>query len=275
LALAATLAAFTLPALAADQAEHPEDYKFTFEGPFGEYDRAQLQRGFQVYQEVCATCHGLEHLAFRHLGEPGGPFEAFRVRNHETGEEEITLTPHGHGARRVDVNENPYIRAIAANAKFPRINPETGLEEPRDGLPTDSFPRPFANEALARAANAGSLPPDLSVITSARHGGAEYIRSLLMGYTGETVDGRHVNHYFPGGLIAMPAPLTPDRVTYQDGTPASVEQMATDVTAFLHWAADPHLEARNKLGMMSVGFLLVLSFLLYLAYKQVWRGEKH
>jgi cytochrome c1 len=263
------------PAHAAEDAEHPEEYEFSYEGVFGAYDRGQLQRGFLVYKQVCATCHSLEHLSYRHLGEPGGPYEAFYVTNHETGAEEMSLAPEGHAPRRVNVNDNPWVRAFAAEAVIMDVDRENGLEMERPGRPSDRFARPFANEYVARAGNGGALPPDLSVISAARHGGAEYVRSLLMGYSGDIVDGRHVNHFFPGGLIAMPAPLVEGMVIYEDGTEASVEQMSTDVAAFLHWATDPHLEDRNRLGAMVIAFLIVLSLLLYLAYRQVWRGVKH
>jgi cytochrome c1 len=275
IALAAAFVLVAAPAHAAEEAEHPEEHEFSYEGVFGAYDRGQLQRGFLVYKQVCATCHSIEHLSYRHLGEPGGPYEAFYVRNHETGVEEMSLAPGGHSARRVNVNDNPWVRAFAAEAVIMDIDRENGLEMERPGRPSDRFARPFANEYVARAGNGGALPPDLSVISAARHGGAEYVRSLLMGYTGEIVDGRHVNHYFPGGLIAMPAPLVEGMVIYEDGTEASVEQMSTDVAAFLHWATDPHLETRNRLGAMVIAFLVVLSALLYLVYRQVWRGVKH
>ena len=275
---AAASLAFAAPAaFAAEDAEHPEEHAYSFEGPFGTYDRAQLQRGFLVYKQVCASCHGLEHMSYRNLGEPGGPFEAYSVTNHETGAEEIVLNPDGHGhAKPVDVNENPFVRALAAEVMIPTIDTETGLADEREGRVSDRFRTPFANEYVARAANGGALPPDLSVINSARHGGAEYIRSLLLGYTGAQQSGKYINHYFPGGLIAMPPPLVADdQVVYEDGTPATIEQMSTDVSAFLQWAADPHMEARKKTGFMAVTFLLILSLLLYVAYKTVWRGQSH
>lgn len=271
------VAAFALAgaAFAAGEAEHPEDYPFSFDSPVGGYDMAAVQRGFLVYNQVCASCHSMDHLAYRHLGEEGGPFAAYRVRNHETGAEELQIGPPHHGGAFVDVTENPYVRAIAAGATIPDIDPSTGQPTDRPGRISDHFRRPFANEAAARAANGGAYPPDLSVINKARHGGADYIRSLLLGYTGETYGALHGNRYFAGGRIAMPPPLVEGAVSYADGTEATVEQQATDVATFLEWAGDPHMEERKRMGIVVLAFLLALSALLYLAYKQVWRNESH
>ncbi len=261
-------------ALAAGEAHAPEPYTFSFEGPFGTYDRAAVQRGFQVYKQVCSACHGMSQLSYRNLGEEGGPMAAYRVRNMETGEEEITTAPHGHGARMIEANENPFVRAIAAEYMVPALD-DLGQPTDRTARPSDKFRAPFPNEVAARAANGGALPPDLSVITLARAGGPEYVRSLLLGYTEEIRDGKYVNEYFPGGLIGMAPPLVPDIVQYSDGTPATVEQMAADVTTFLQWAGDPHMEKRKSAGLQVLIFLAVLTLLLYIAYKQVWRGVKH
>ena len=262
-------------AFAAGEAEHPQDYPFSFESPVGGYDMAAVQRGFQVYSQVCSTCHSMDHLAYRHLGEEGGPFAVYRVRNHETGEEELHVGRPEHGGRFVDVTENPYVRAIAAGVTITDIDPNSGQATDRPGRVSDHFRRPFPNEIAARASNGGAYPPDLSVITKARHGGADYVRSILLGYTGETSGTLYVNRYFPGRRIAMPPPLTAGVVTYSDGAESTLEQQATDVATFLEWAADPHMEERKRTGIVVLAFLLALSGLLYLAYKQVWRGESH
>jgi cytochrome c1 len=262
-------------AFAAGDAEHPENYRFSFESPVGSYDMAAVQRGFQVYQQICATCHSMDHLAYRHLGERGAPFAVYMVRNHETGEPERHVGKPAHGGSFVDVTDNPYVRAIAAGVTISAADPNTGQLTDRPGRISDRFRRPFPNEAAARAANGGAYPPDLSVINLARHGGADYIRSLLIGYTGDSEGVLYHNRYFPGGRIAMPPPLAEGAVPYADGTATTVEQYATDVTTFLQWAADPHMEQRKRLGVVVIFFLLAMSILLYLAYKQVWRGVKH
>ncbi|MGE0596728.1 MAG: cytochrome c1 [Hyphomonadaceae bacterium] len=277
LIIAAAAALFATPALAASEAEHPEDYRFSFDSPVGHYDMAQVQRGFQVYRQVCASCHSMNYLAYRHLGERGGPFAAYRMRNHETGEHEMRIgVPAGaHGAQFVDVTDNPYVRAIAEEVTVSDVDPNTGQPIDRPGRISDRFPRPYPNEAAGRSINGGAYPPDLSVITSARHGGADYIRALLTGYDGETEGLLYHNPYFPGGWIAMPPPLAEGVVVYEDGTEGTLDQYATDVTAFLQWAADPHMERRKAMGLQVLGFLIVLAGLLYLAYKQVWRNESH
>lgn len=271
---AIAVAAFGV-AFAASEAEHPEDYPFSFDSPVGSYDMSAVQRGFQVYQQVCATCHSMDHLAYRHLGERGGPFALYDVRNHETGEPEQHIGKPEHGGHFVDVTDNPYVRAIAEGVTISDIDPNTGQVIDRPGRISDRFRSPFPNEIAARAANGGAYPPDLSVITSARHGGADYIRSLLLGYTGESEGVLYENRYFPGGRIAMPPPLAEGAVAYSDGTETTVEQYAADVATFLQWAADPHMESRKRTGIVVLAFLIALSTLLYLAYKQVWRGESH
>lgn len=277
---AITIAAVTMVAalgvaVAAGDAEHPEDYKFSFDSWVGGYDMGEVQRGFQVYKQVCSVCHGMDNLAYRHLGERGGPFAAYRVRNHETGEIETQFGPPHHGGAFIEVTDNPYVRAIAAESIIFDIDPNSGMETERPGRISDYFRNPFPNEIAARAANGGAHPVDLSTITHARHGGADYIRALLLGYDGQTNGAQHHNKYFPGGWIAMPPPLIEGAVAYSDGTETTVEQYATDVTAFLQWAADPHMETRKRTGMIVLAFLLALSAVLYLAYKQVWRNESH
>ncbi len=241
--------------------EHPRDISFSFDGPLGRFDRQQLQRGFQVYRDVCAGCHGLGQVAFRSL--------------HDLGYTEAE------------------VRAIADQwpIQVPSINPETGEPATRHALPSDRFPSPYANEVAARAANNNALPPDLSLITKARHGGPAYITSLLTGYadaaTHRNAEGRalpaenrpgtglHFNPYFANLNIAMPPPITADnQVSYADGTPATREQMATDVAAFLHWAAEPNLQQRHQMGLVVLIFLIVATFLAYLSYRNVWANAK-
>lgn len=263
-------------AFAAGNAEHPHDHPFSFDSPVGSYDMGAVQRGFQVYNQVCSSCHSMDHLAYRHLGEKGGPFALYMVRDHETGE----LVPHvgqpAHGGRFVDVTENPYVRAIASEVTINDVDPNSGQLTDRPGRISDRFRRPFPNEIAARASNGGAYPVDLSVITSARHGGADYIYALLTGYTGVSEGTLHENPYFPGHMIAMPPPLAEGMVMYSDPeTPQTVEQYAADVTHFLQWAADPHMEERKRTGLVVLTFLLVLAGLLYLSYKQVWRNESH
>jgi ubiquinol-cytochrome c reductase cytochrome c1 subunit len=262
-------------AWAAGEAEHPEKYPFSFESPVGNYDMAAVQRGFQVYNQVCATCHSMDHLSYRHLGEEGGPFALYMVRNHETGEMEPHVGKPEHGGTFVEVTDNPYVRAIAAGVMINDVDPNSGQLTDRPGRISDRFRRPFPNEIAARASNGGAYPVDLSVITSARHGGAPYVRSLLMGYDGQSEGALYHNRYFPGGMIAMPPPLADGAVPYADGSPTTVAQYSTDVATFLQWAADPHMEDRKRMGIVVVAFLIVLAGLMYLAYKQVWRGESH
>ena len=274
-AAAAIVIAAAGAALAAGDAEHPHDHAFSFDGPVGGYDMGAVQRGFQVYSQVCSTCHSMDHLAYRHLGQEGGPFAVYMVRDHETGEFAEHVGRPAHGGRFVDVTENRYVRSIASAVTISDIDPNSGQPADRPGRISDRFRRPFPNEIAARAANGGANPPDLSVITSARHGGADYIYALLTGYTGASEGTLYENLYFPGHRIAMPPPLVAGAVPYADGSPTTVEQYAADVTHFLQWAADPHMEARKRLGIVVLAFLAALSALLWLAYKQVWRNESH
>jgi len=253
LSCAAALA-FAAPALAADEAEHPKQMPWSFDGPFGTYDRAALQRGFQVYKEVCAACHSLKYVAFSAFDDAGGP--GF------TGEE---------------------VKAIAAGYQVPaepndqgEIFDADGVRLTRPGIAADRLPSPYANDKAARAVNNGALPPDLSVMVKARHDGPNYVYSLLTGFAEAPADmtmaaGMNYNPYFAGHRIAMAPPLLPDMVTYADGAPASVEQMAHDVVTFLAWAAEPKLEERKKLGLSVLIYLAALAALLYLAYRRVWR----
>ncbi len=237
--------------------EHAKHVSFASDGPLGKFDRAQLQRGFQVYKEVCAACHSLRQVSFRDL-------------------EGIGFT-------------KPEVKAIADQwaIETPSINPETGEPASREPISSDRFPSPFANEIAARAANNNALPPDLSLITKARHDGAPYVYSLLTGYQrqparllkefpdAKTPEGLHYNPYFANLNIAMIPPLTADgQVTYADGTRASIDQMAKDVSAFLIWTAEPEIETRHRAGVASLIFLIVLTWLSYLAYRGIWADKK-
>lgn len=253
LVLAAFLAgpALAAPALAAEGETELKHVEWSFDGPFGTFDRAQLQRGFQVYKEVCAACHGMKYMSYRNLGEPGGP---------EFPEAQV--------------------KAIAASYMVPSLD-ENGEPSERPALPSDRFKSPFPNEVAARAANNGASPPDLSLMAKARHGGPDYIYSILTGYEEAPADvtlnaGMSYNKYFSGHQIGMPQPIVvDDQVTYSDGTKATIDQMARDVSAFLQWTAEPHQEARKSLGVKVIIFLLVLCVLFYFSYKRVWSDVEH
>jgi ubiquinol-cytochrome c reductase cytochrome c1 subunit len=243
----------------------PRPLHLASDGPFGKFDKRQLQRGFQVYSEVCSACHSMNLVSFRDLKGLG--------------------------------YNDAEIKKIASDWKtqVPSINPDTGEAATRKALPSDHIPAPFPNEVAARAANNNALPPDLSLITKAREGGAAYVHSLLTGYTNEvgykndkgeellkkfpdakTPENLHFNPYFANLNIAMPPPLTADgQVTYEDGTKPTVEQMSTDVAAFLVWTAEPNLESRRAAGLAVVIFLLVATVLAYLAKQQIWHGPRN
>ncbi len=238
--------------------KHPKELELASNGVFGKFDRRQLQRGFQVYKEVCSACHSLRLVSFRDLTKIG--------------------------------YTDPEVKAIANQwvIEQPSINPETGESATRKNIPSDRFPSPFANEIAARAANNNALPPDLSLITKAREDGTAYVHSLLTGYTTQpaallkefpdikTPAGLHYNPYFANLNIAMPPPLTSDgQVTYADGTKPTMEQMSTDVSAFLTWTAEPNLEARHAAGFASIIFILIFCGLAWGAYQNVWRDVKH
>ena len=235
----------------------PKDVHFTSDGPFGHFDNRQLQRGFQVYSEVCSACHSLKLVSFRDLKDLG--------------------------------YDDAEIKKIASDWKtqVPSVNPDTGEAATRKALPSDTFPPPFPNEVAARAANNNALPPDLSLITKAREGGAHYVYSILTGFQNQpaallkkfpdakTPPNLHYNPYFANLNIAMPPPLTTDgQVQYQDGTKPTVDQMAKDVAAFLVWTAEPNLEARHAAGIAVAIFLLIASILGYFAYRQTWYEVK-
>ena len=219
---------------------------WSFKGPFGKFERASLQRGYQVYTEVCASCHSMKYVSYRNLGEKGGP---------EFSEEAVKAI-----AASFEVNDGP-------NAD--------GEMFTRPGKPSDKFVMPYDNVKASQAANGGAYPPDMSVLVKARSGGVNYIYSLLQGYddapSGMILDeGVHYNKYMYGNKIKMSAPLSEDIVEYGDGTKASVEQMSKDVTTFLMWAAEPHLESRHQMGFKAIVYLIILTILVYFSMKKIW-----
>ena len=219
---------------------------WSFKGVFGTFDRSSLQRGYQVYQEVCSGCHSMEHLSYRNLAEKGGP---------EFSEAEA--------------------KAIASNFEVTDGPDSTGEMFTRPAKLSDKFVMPYANEEEAKSANGGAYPPDMSVLVKARKGGADYIYSLLLGYEDPPTDlklddGVYYNKYMYGNKIKMSAPLSDDIVEYSDGTKATTEQMAKDVVTFLMWTAEPHLEQRHKTGFRVIIYLLILTILVYFSMKRIW-----
>ncbi len=276
-AMAIALIMLVSPSLAAaseggpEHEERPLQLDWSFAGAFGRYDQAQLRRGFKVYREVCSSCHSIRLLSFRNLAEPGGP---------ELPQAEVAT--------------------LAAGYKIKDGPNSAGEYFERPGRPSNSFPTPFANEQAARAALGGAYPPDMSVLAKARgysrgfptflldalpgftyqEGGVDYIASLLQGYhdapAGFTLgDGQYYNVYMPGRRIGMTPPLTDGAVTYGDGTPEKVEQYAKDISAFLMWSAEPHLNDRKKVGLGVFTFLLVFAGLLYFVKRRVWASVDH
>ena len=220
--------------------------KWSFEGIFGTFDRASLQRGYQVYQEVCSGCHSVQHLSYRNLSEKGGP---------EFSTEEA--------------------KAIAAQFEVEDGPNNDGEMFMRPGRLSDKFVKPYPNVEASTAANGGAYPPDMSVLAKARAGGADYIYSLLLGYedapTGfELDDGVYYNKYMPGNKIKMSAPLSDGFVEYTDGTQATTAQMAKDVTNFLVWASEPHLESQHRMGFKAIIYLIILLTLVYMSKQKVW-----
>ncbi len=254
-----------VPSVEAEFHEEPLPVTFAHDGPLGKYDRGQLQRGLKVYAEVCAACHSLNLVAFRDFAALG------------YSEEQVKAL------------------AKAWKTEVPSINPETGEPATRPAIPADKIPSPFANEVAARAANNNALPPDLSLITKARENGPAYLYSLLLGYRDQagyknedgkellkefpeaaTPAGSHFNPWFANLNIAMAPPIvSDDQVTYDDGTKATKEQMAKDVSAFLTWAAEPKMENRKSAGWAALGFLLVFTVLAWMSYKTIWADKKH
>jgi len=230
----------------ANHAPEIESQSWTFGAPFGTYDNAQLQRGFQVYKDVCSNCHSMRLLSYRNLGEPGGPEFSPKAVATLAGQVQVTDGPN-----------------------------EKGEMFQRPARPADHFRSPFANEQLARNANGGALPPDLSVMAKAREGGPDYIYALLTGYANapagfDVAQGMHYNKAFPGHQIAMPPPLSDGVVSYTDGTPKTLDNYARDVSAYLMWAAEPKLEERHRTGARVLLFLVVFVAIMYLAKRTVW-----
>ena len=223
---------------------------WTFKGLFGKFDRASLQRGYQVYTEVCAACHSMKYLSYRNLSEKGGP--EFSVAQS---------------------------KAIAASFEVTDGPNADGEMFQRPGKLSDKFVMPYENVKAAEAANGGAYPPDMSVLVKARGGGVDYIYSLLQGYedapSGMILDdGVHYNKYMYGNKIKMSAPLSDGIVEYSDGTIPTVEQMSKDVTTFLMWAAEPSLEARHQMGFKAIVYLIILTTLVYFSMKRIWSRVK-
>ncbi len=266
------LAAASMPlvAYAAGEAVKIDRQPWSFAGLLGRFDQNQLQRGFQVYKDACAQCHGISRIDFRNLAQPGGP----------------------------GFNEDA-VKGLAATYEVEDGPNDDGKMFKRPGRLSDKVPPPYANEKEARAVHNGAYPPDLSLITKARgveyHGslfahplhilkdmatgyqeaGADYVYALLTGYADppadfKLTDGMQYNHAFPGHQISMPPPLSEGAIKYQDGTPATVDQMARDVVAFLSWAGDPKHDDRKRMGLLVIIYLLITAVLLYFAKTRIW-----
>ena len=275
-AVAAMVGLAAVPANAAEAGVRPERQAWSFAGIFGTYDQNQLQRGFQVFREVCASCHSAHLISFRNLSEPGGP---------EFSEAQV--------------------KALAAEYEIADPTADGGV---RPGVAADRWPAPFANDQEARDANGGSLPPDFSVLAKARgvvdpfptwvfnyftgyqEGGADYIHALLMGYHDEVpatapegfelAEGKYYNDYFPGHAIGMAPPLADGSVTYTPGedgvaVPETLDQYATDVAAFMMWMAEPHLVSRKQTGFVVLLFLVLFAGLMYGTKRKLWAGIEH
>jgi ubiquinol-cytochrome c reductase cytochrome c1 subunit len=263
------------PALAATSTAPLREVDWSFQGPLGKFDQAQLQRGYKVYREVCSACHAMDLMSFRNLGQKSGPFYDPKYPN---------------------PNNNPYVKSLAKDIQVSDIDSETGDAIKRPATPADRFPAPFPNKAAAAASNGGAAPPDLSVMAKAREGGPNYVYSLMHGFLpppkGLTVPaGKYYNAYYPGdlssswsgppdkvppgGFISMPPPLAPNKVTFDDGTPSTVDNQARDVSAFLAWAAEPKMEERKQFGLGAMVYLAIFSGLLYASYRRVWRNVAH
>jgi ubiquinol-cytochrome c reductase cytochrome c1 subunit len=264
---AASLALLAVPAFAAEEQRDAKDISYSFEGPFGHFDKGQLQRGYKVYKEVCSACHSMHLLSFRNLSDHGGP--GFT-------EEQV--------------------KALAATFTVQDGPGDDGQMFDRPGLPSDRFPSPFPNEQAAKNANGGALPPDLSLITKSRAGwygtfnqlfngigGPEYVYSVLTGFeeapaeiAKEAPEGKHYNPYFANGhWIGMAPPLSDGQVTFDDGAPDKVDDMARDVSAFLAWAAEPKMEERKSMGFATVIYLAIFAVLLYFVKQKVWAKVEH
>ena len=221
---------------------------FSFEGPFGKFDRESLKRGYQVYSEVCSSCHGMKQLSYRNLSQKGGPeFSVERVKE------------------------------IAADYFIIDGADEYGDPVERSRVPSDRFQAPFDNKDAAKASNNGAYPPDLSLIVKARSDGSNYIYSLLSGYEESMPDSLNIddslsyNPWFPGAAIAMAQPLYDEMVEYEDGTEATTKQMSYDVSNFLSWAAEPTMEERKSLGLIVMGFLIIFLFLMFFSVRRLFK----
>lgn len=235
---------------AAGEAAELDHQDWSFDGVFGRFDRQQLQRGFQVYREVCASCHGLDYIAFRNLESIG--------------------------------YSEDQVKVLASEYSVEECCDDQGDIIDRNAIPSDRIPNPYPNEQFARASNNGALPPDLSLMTKARSGGPDYLYNLMLGYDeppaeveAELMDGMYYNTIFEGNQIAMPQQLFDDLLEYSDGTPATVHQMSKDVTAFLHWAAEPKLEVRKRTGVRVMLFTFVFTVLAYFLKRRIWADVEH
>jgi ubiquinol-cytochrome c reductase cytochrome c1 subunit len=243
-ALSFALGAVGLSVRAADETPPLPHQEWSFDGMFGTYDRASLQRGFQVYKEVCSACHPVKHLYFRDLAEIG--------------------------------YSEAEVKAMAASYQVTNEEPnDQGQMFQRAGRPSDPIPGPFPNDQAARAANNGALPPDQSLIVKAREGGPDYVFAILTGYKEppavfKLLEGMNYNEYFPGHQIRMPPPLADGAVTFADGTPSTVPQMAHDVATFLTWAAEPNLDTRHRTGFKVLLFLVVVVGIFYATKRKIW-----
>jgi ubiquinol-cytochrome c reductase cytochrome c1 subunit len=237
---------------AAGDTATPPAQDWSFNGPFGTYDRGALQRGFQVYKQVCSACHGMRLKSYRNLTDLG--------------------------------YSDDEVKAIAAEYTVMDGPDGEGEMFERVARPSDRFVEPYANAETARYANNGALPPDMSLLTKARAGGADYVYGVLMGYEQEHHDekhpielgaGQHYNKYMPGNKIAMAAPLSDDMVAYEDGSPTTAEQYSKDVSQFLTWAAEPEMEERKRMGIKVLLFLMAFAGVMYSVKKKIWANVKH
>ena len=245
LSLSILLSGFFFSSQSAEKVEYLKT-DWSFKGLFGKFDRGALQRGYQVYTEVCASCHSMKYVSYRNLAEKGGP--------------EFT---------------EAQAKVIAASFEVTDGPNSDGEMFTRPGKLSDKFVMPYENVKAAQAANGGAYPPDMSVLVKARGGGVNYIYSLLQGYDDPPIsfsldEGVYYNKYMYGNKIKMANPLSDDLVEYSDGTQATVEQMSKDVTTFLMWTAEPHLETRHQMGFKAIVYLIILTTLVYFSMKRIW-----
>ena len=238
--------AISFPVFAEEKNTNYLKINWSFKGIFGTFDRASLQRGYQVYQEVCSGCHSVQHLSYRNLSEKGGPEFSIEEAKAIAAQFEVEDGPNSEG------------EMFMRNARL-----------------SDKFVKPYPNVEASTAANGGAYPPDMSVLTKARSGGADYIYSLLLGYEEapagfELDEGVYFNKYMPGNKIKMSAPISDGLVEYADGTEATTAQMSKDVTTFLVWAAEPHLEAQHRMGFKAIVYLIILLTFVYISKQKVW-----